>query len=238
MDSRQFIPERKDKIRLIAHRGYTPLAPQNSLPAFMAAGERKYWAIETDVHMTADGHLVCIHNDTVDSTYRGSGAVKDMTLAELLKLERVEVDGLKFPLFSEYLKICKDNGAVPFIETKTTDIAAVLEESAKYFAPEEIVMSSAKFNHLEMVRELTDRVFIHHIFSDEEHLKKLAQMGRAGLSYNYPRLDEVPEGLIEHTHEMGVCVCLRAGDSPEAVERMVEMGLDYIPTNKIAPQDL
>ena len=106
MDSRQFIPERKDKIRLIAHRGYTPLAPQNSLPAFMAAGERKYWAIETDVHMTADGHLVCIHNVTVDSTYRGSGAVKDMTLAELLKLERVEVDGLKFPLFSEYLKIC------------------------------------------------------------------------------------------------------------------------------------
>ena len=234
----RFIPGRNDQVKLIAHRGYTPAAPQNSLPAFMEAGKRNYWAIETDVHRTADGHLVCIHNKTVDSTYNGSGAVKDMTLDELMALERVEISGLKLPLFSGHLAICKQYGAVPFIETKSDDIREALEEAAKFFEPDEIVMSSGTFSHLEMVRELTDKVFAHHIFSDEEHMKKLSQMGLAGLSYNYPNLNDVPEGLIERTHELGVCVCLRAGDSPEAVKRMVKMGLDYVPTNKTAPEDL
>lgn len=237
-DRKKGIPGRADKIRLCAHRGYTPAAPQNSLPAFEEAGKRNYWAIETDVHMTADGKLVCIHNATVDSTYRGSGAVKDMTLAELTALERVEADGLRMPLFSEYLQVCRDSGAVPFIETKTADIASVLEAAAEFFKPEQIIISSANFSHLEMVRQLTDKVFIHHIFSDEEHLMELARMGRSGLSYNYPDLDKVPEGLIEHTHEQGVCVCLRAGDSLQAVQRMMEMGLDYIPTNRMAPEDI
>lgn len=238
MDRDRIIPGRKDEIRLIAHRGFTPAAPQNSLPAFLEAGKKKYWAIETDVHMTADGHLVCIHNKTVDSTYVGSGAIKEMTLDELLRLERVEQSGLRMPLFSEYLSICRQYGAVPFIETKTEDIRQVLEETAKFFGPEEIVMSSGTFRHLEMVRELTDKVFIHHIFSDEDHMKTLAQMGPSGLSYNYPNLDEVPDGLIERTHEQGVCVCLRAGDSPEAVARMTKMGLDYIPTNCMYPEAL
>ena len=61
-------------------------------------------------------------------------------------------------------------------------------------------------------------------------------MGNGGLSYNYPNLDDVPEGLIEETHKNGVKVCLRAGDNPESVKRMIEMGLDYIPTNCTEPK--
>ena len=46
-------------VKLIAHRGYAVHAPQNSLEAFETAGRLGYWAIETDVHKTLDGVLVC-----------------------------------------------------------------------------------------------------------------------------------------------------------------------------------
>ena len=53
---------------------------------------------------------------------------------------------------------------------------------------------------------------------------------------DFPDLDRVPEGLIECVHAKGLKLCLRAGDTPEAVAKMVALGLDYIPTNVIVPE--
>lgn len=95
-------------------------------------------------------------------------------------------------------------------------------------------MSSTQFSHLEIVRKITDNVFIHHIFSDKEKMCKLAKMGNSGLSYNYPKYQECPKSLIEATHRAGVQLCLRAGDTHHAVRDMIALGLDYIPTNQIS----
>lgn len=73
---------------LIAHRGGAGLAPENTLAAFQPAIER--WAadmIELDVRATADGHCVVIHDPTVDRTTDGTGAVADMSLAQLRELD-------------------------------------------------------------------------------------------------------------------------------------------------------
>ncbi len=70
--------------------------------------------------------------------------------------------------------------------------------------------------------------------SKPELLDVLADMGNAGLSYNYPDLDTVPEGLVGRVHAKGVKICFRAGDTPEAVARMLALGIDYIPTNGMA----
>ena len=58
------------------------------------------------------------------------------------------------------------------------------------------------------------------------------------MSYKYADLNEVPEGLVEAAHRMGALVCLRAGDTPEAVRRMIAMGLDYIPTNCVTKEQV
>lgn len=73
---------------LIAHRGGAALAPENTLVAFERAVE--VWGaemIELDVHATADGHCVVIHDPTVDRTTDGTGAVSAMTLSELRRLD-------------------------------------------------------------------------------------------------------------------------------------------------------
>jgi glycerophosphoryl diester phosphodiesterase len=88
---------------LIAHRGGSALAPENTMAAFRAAVER--WdsdMIELDVHASADGRCMVIHDPTVDRTTDGTGAVAGLKHAELAELDaghRFTTDGgLTFPL--------------------------------------------------------------------------------------------------------------------------------------------
>lgn len=239
-----FSPQELSRLRLIAHRGYTPAAPENSLPAFRAAGERKYWAIETDVHQTNDGVLVCNHDATLDRTFNGSGAIKDMTLAQLYDY-RIDVGNgldkhpdreLRIPLFREYLQICKDHGALPFIEYKDGNLADIIAEAKRYFEDKDIIVSCTRFAVLAQTRAISDKIFVHHIFSSEDCIDDLAALGNSGMAFNYPDLRNPAtrtfvRNLIARAHAAGVKVCLRAGDDRATVRRMIELGLDYIPTN-------
>jgi len=67
----------------IAHRGYSELYPENTLPAFEKAIEAGADMIELDIHLSKDGELVVIHDDAIDRTSDGTGMVTGMTLAEL-----------------------------------------------------------------------------------------------------------------------------------------------------------
>jgi glycerophosphoryl diester phosphodiesterase len=67
----------------MAHRGASALAPENTIEAFRLALEAGAGGLELDVHMTRDGHIVVIHDATVDRTTSGTGAVSDMTIDEL-----------------------------------------------------------------------------------------------------------------------------------------------------------
>lgn len=71
----------------IAHQGGEHLAPSNTIAAFDQLHLYDVDVIETDIHMTKDGHLVAIHDATVDRTTNGSGRVDSFTLAELQKLD-------------------------------------------------------------------------------------------------------------------------------------------------------
>ncbi len=227
--------------RMLGHRGFTPVAPENSLPSFAAAAKRGFWAIETDVRRTRDGVLVCCHNPTTGARYDADLTIADCTYAELLtatmakgnRLDAYSPDELKMPTFKQYLDICESVGAVPFIESKEMVIDEIFAELRQRGLMGHAVMSSIDFSHIEEARRLDRGIFVHHIFSNEELMLRLAEMGNAGLSYNYKDLDTVPDGLIENTHAHGVKLCLRAGDTVETCMRMFGLGLDYIPSNKI-----
>src|SRR5215216_7541075 len=67
----------------VAHRGASALAPENTMEAFRLAVESGAGGLELDVHLTRDGHVVVIHDPTLNRTTDGSGAVANMTLEEL-----------------------------------------------------------------------------------------------------------------------------------------------------------
>ena len=226
--------------RYISHRGFQPMAPANSLPGFAYAGFLHQWAIETDVRRTKDGILVCCHDHVVDSTFDGNGFIAEMTWKELSgfqinkgnRLDCLTREQKRMPLFSEYLAICKHYGSIPFIELKTDDAEQVIHAVHEAgFEDTEVVMSSISLERLVDTRRYTKEMFIHWIFGKEEQMEILAGLGNAGLSWNIPDAFDCPAEKITLAHDAGLKVCLRAGDSVSAVQRMVELGLDYIPSN-------
>ncbi|MBQ8803404.1 MAG: hypothetical protein IJZ53_07225 [Tyzzerella sp.] len=232
--------DRPANLRYVSHRGFQPMAPANSLPGFAYAGFLHQWAIETDVRLTKDGVIVCCHDDVVDTTYNGSGKIEEMTWKEISDLHMnkgnrlacFSEEQMRMPLFMEYLAICKKYGSIPFIELKTDDAERVIYAVQKAgFEDTDVVMSSISLERLVETRRFTKEMFIHWIFAEEECLETLAGLGNAGLSWNIPDAFSCPEEKIALPHEAGLKVCLRAADSVKTVQHMLELGLDYLPTN-------
>lgn len=97
------------RVLVIAHRGGAGLWPENTLYAFERAAEMGVDVLELDVHTTADGVLVVMHDSTVERTTDGAGAIRQMTLAELQRLDagyRWTPDaGQTFPLRGKGLRV-------------------------------------------------------------------------------------------------------------------------------------
>lgn len=112
---------------LQAHRGLCKRYPENSLLSFREAGKvGVYYGMETDIQLTSDGHLVCMHDDSLMRTVGVKGRVADYTLRELRRMRLSGGRGwdnryagkLKIPTFREYLRICRRYGLVPYVEMK------------------------------------------------------------------------------------------------------------------------
>jgi glycerophosphoryl diester phosphodiesterase len=93
----------------IAHRGGAEIAPENTLEGFREGLRVGAGVLELDVHTTADGHVVVIHDDTVDRTTEGTGAVREMSLAEIRRLDAgyrfTRDEGETFPYRGQGIKI-------------------------------------------------------------------------------------------------------------------------------------
>ncbi len=151
----------KTKPYVMAHRGNQVKFPENTISAFRQAVDDGADIIETDLHMTSDGHFVCIHDDKVDRTTDGRGLVAEMTLSELrthnaanlqpdLKPERV-------PTLEEFANIIPPDVGLA-LELKSdiflgADIAARLARQLDHLGVfKRSIILSFSFERLEAVR--------------------------------------------------------------------------------------
>lgn len=119
---------------VIAHRGASGVAPENTVAAFRKAVEIGVDLIELDVHRTKDGHLVVIHDSTVDRTTRGtvSGAVANLTLEEIKSLDAgvwksLRLRGEQVPTLEEALLSAKGE-AIFLIENKVRGLESQIAD--------------------------------------------------------------------------------------------------------------
>lgn len=98
---------------VLAHRGANKVAPQNTLPAFRKAIDFNAGGLETDVHLSMDGHIVICHNYTIDETANGTGRIDEMTLSQLKGFDfgsyfGDEFKGVTLPTLPELLDLTKN----------------------------------------------------------------------------------------------------------------------------------
>jgi glycerophosphoryl diester phosphodiesterase len=110
---------------VIAHRGASGHAPENTLGAFKRAVALGAAFIETDLQLSRDAHFVAIHDDTVNRTTNGQGKVSELTLADLRRLDAgswfgSEFTGERIPTLEDILEFSKRHDAVFYLELKPT----------------------------------------------------------------------------------------------------------------------
>ena len=118
-------------IKIVGHRGVAALRPENTLVSFKYAIELGLDGIETDIHMSADGELVLIHDDTLERTSNGNGSVCDFTLKELKELDvgswfSEEYAHQRIPTFREFLELV--NGKELFLNVEIKDPREIVIE--------------------------------------------------------------------------------------------------------------
>ena len=117
-------------IYVAAHRGWSSHYPEKTLPAFEKALELGVDQLELDLHMTKDGHLVLIHDHTLDRTTNGTGLVQDHTLEQLKQLDAgswkdSRFAGLQIPTFTEFMELVKDHPTITLdVELKDVRVTA------------------------------------------------------------------------------------------------------------------
>ena len=112
-------------VRFVTHRGYSSIAPENTLAAYRLAKEKGYVFAECDVAFTKDGVAVLLHDSTIDRTSDGSGNISNLTYEELLQYDfgswkSSAYAGEKIPTFEEFIALCKEIGIHPYIEIKNS----------------------------------------------------------------------------------------------------------------------
>ena len=144
-------------MQTIAHRGGLIDEPENTLAAFRNGINQGADWLEFDVQMTSDGALVVIHDETVDRTTDGTGAVGDLTLEQIRSLDAGK--GEKVPTFEEVLELAKAHGVKILPETKSAHLYPGVEgkllqalEKAGYL--DQTVIQSFEADSLEKLHQL------------------------------------------------------------------------------------
>lgn len=226
--------------KMIAHRGLSGLEKENTVPAFTAAGNRSHWGIETDVHVTADGKLILIHDSDLKRLTGRDGRVEDMDFETLRSTPILGLDGetpdfhLRMPTPEEYLAICKRYGKHSIIELKERmpddAIRRLVETVSGAEMLEDTTFISFQYENLVKLREMLPEQPIQYLYQGElgEELIEKAKAYGFDLDVKYRGLTKE---WIDRCHESGLVVNCWTVNDQETGNRLAEWGIDYITSN-------
>jgi glycerophosphoryl diester phosphodiesterase len=233
---------------IAAHRGDRASAPENTVPAFEAAVAGGADFVEVDVQLTVDGYPVIIHDATVDRTTTGTGAVDDLTLAEIRTLDAgswfaPQFAGVQVPMWGEFLDILTRAPEVTaLVELKHTWTADDIETliGGIYFRglQDRIVFASfstATVTALQETAPVIPRVLIRRVLPLDpvavaQRYDVIAIMTRSSA------LTERPDAVGE-MHAAGLGLLLYTLNNEERWVEALSYGVDGIVTDKPSALD-
>lgn len=233
----------KGTTQMIAHRGVCWLEKENTAAAFVAAGNRSYFGIETDIHETVDGKFIIIHDDNT-SRVSGDDYIVEQTDFDTLrsitlfdrKSEQKRAD-LVLPTLEEYISICKRYEKVAVLELKNKMKAETILKIAKSIEEMEYLTSTIFISF-----SLENLVALREAYPDQKAqylVETIEDMGDLLVILKKYQLDVdakfsciTPE-IVEEFHSNGIEVNVWTVNKPENAEWLEEIGVDYITTNII-----
>lgn len=228
--------------KMIAHRGFSALETENSLPAFRAAAAASFWGIETDVHVTADGRFLVFHDDNAARLTGADLLIETASSEELRALSLPDKSGKNapedrlIPFLRDYLSICRDGEKTPVLELKNpfreSEIDSLLAEAESVMPPEAIVYISFSRENCLVLRRRLPGAAIQFLSSQEfdPALIPFLAENRFDLDLLHRRFDPAAVPLL---HEAGILLNCWTVDDAARARALLRAGADFITTNAL-----
>lgn len=232
----------KTKTKIIAHRGLSGLEKENTCPAFIAAANRSYFGIETDIHITKDGQFVVIHDETLKRVSLGEYDinVEETVYSEIENIILPDIDGsksrndIRIPLLNDYISICKKYNKISFLEIKNyftpDNLKKLADEIADFDYLDYMIFISFNMDNCINLRKILPNAKIQYLTKDEitDNLIKILVENNFGIDIKYTRLSK---NVISALHKSGIEVNCWICDDKIIAEKLISMGVNYITTN-------
>src|SRR6266849_7051447 len=219
-----------NRILVTGHRGAAGIEPENTGRSFRRACDLGVDRVETDVRLTRDGHLICLHDATVDRTTNGSGAVADRTFEEVRKLDAGL--GEQIPTLEEAIAAVRGR-AVLQIELKGEGTVAptlrVLEATG--LDPTEFLLTCFDASRLEEVRAQQPDWLVSLLFGQPppDAIERARQVGARSISVQFTHLTRE---WVEAAHAAGLEIRGWNPDTREEMEQTLALGVDGLGSNR------
>ena len=224
--------DNKRPISIVCHRGANWLAPENTLEAARICFGQRFDYVELDVRTSADGHLVVMHDESVDRTTDGSGQVADMTLAELQRPDAGSWFGSNFagepvPTLGAMMALADECGGRLYIEPKQVDPAALLSAVQEAGMMDRCFFGSVEPQTMRDLRRLSPDAMLMARRCDFGSLEAAIADSRSQIVEFDSAVDDLDE--LEDCRRLGVrsMVHDRARDLA-SMDRLVDIGPDLV----------
>lgn len=233
--------ENKGKVQMIAHRGVSGIERENTAASFVAAGNRSYFGIETDIHQTADGKYIIIHDDNTKWVSGCDYMVEQTDFDTLRSITLLSKDGGKnrgdliLPTLEEYISICKTYDKVAVLELKNAMSRETVLGIAKTIGEmgylDSTIFISFELQNLIALREEYPTQTAQYLIGGEVDTNTVIPI----LTKYHLDLDAyfeiMTKEFADELHKNGIKINVWTVDKPEDAERMIACGVDYITSN-------
>lgn len=233
--------------KIIAHRGASKAAPQNTLAAFKKAKAMGAHGFENDVHLTKDGVIVVCHNPTIDATSNGTGAICDMTFEELRQYDfgsyfSPEFAGEKIPTLREFYEVAQGLEIVNVEIKKPANndlsiVKGVIDLAKECGCYENLLISSFSEEVLKEARRLDDKVMTGVLYDPVCEIAAkvipdpIGYAKSVGATHLHPVFLIVDEDFIEEAHKNDLKVNAWTINTDYVIKTFIEWGYDGIITD-------
>lgn len=214
----------------IAHRGAKAYEPENTLQAFQKAFDLNSDGIELDVHLSADEHIIVIHDETIDRTTNGKGLVNDFTLAELKSFlidEKYQIPTLN-EVFDLVDKKCLINIELKGLGTPSK-VVSLIEQyiSEKNWNYNHFIISSFDWDMLQETSNLNPKIAIG-VLTEENLDTALAFAEKIKAKAIHPDFNLLTEENVHQIQEKGFLVLPWTVNSEEDIQKVKSYNVNGI----------
>ena len=237
---------------LIAHRGYSITAPENTIPAIELAAQYGFKQVEVDLQFTSDGVCVLLHDNTINRTSDGTGNIYDMTYEEVLQYDfglwkSAEYAGTKIPTLKEALLVCKYYGMCAQLDIADTNKTNITAQNLQTML--DVIAETGMFANVSICAwdERARKVLALHpglilctgVGDTESEFNNHKDMVKGcALLIGSNSVAISTDAMMERCHKNGMPYQIWTIDAADAAIAKFKTGYDWIITNSLKPSDI